>query len=175
MKKKKISKLTATLIAIIILLTIIAGVSIVYNFLGGFYYYRVIEYDTMLGEEQTIIVDREGAFVSACNFSGSLVVETDIKQVVNVQTKEIQNPLHLRAKCFVSGLDEKYGLMFGFTNWIEATDGYLYFNHPIESFSKVGLCNTLRLSIQAELDSSTNYVMIFVVESSETPYVFEAI
>ena len=175
MKKKKVNKLTITLIAVIILLTIIAGVSIVYNFLGGFYYCRVIEYDTILGEEQTIIVDGEGAFVSACNFSGSLVVDADIKQAINIQTKELENSLYLRAKCYVNEFETKQALMFGYSNWIEASDGYLYFNQPIQSYSKVGLCNTLRLNIQNNLKSSTNYVMLFIVESSENPYEYQAV
>jgi len=162
-------------IAVIILLGVCLAVSVVYNFLGGFYYCRVIEYDKMLGEEQTIEITGEGAFACACNFSGSLVVGANINQIINVQSSNLDQPLYLRAKYKVNEFDFEPGFLFGYTNWIQGTDGYLYFNQPLTAYTKVGLCNEIKIGIQMELKSSTNYIMLFIVEASAQPWDFQAV
>ena len=174
MKGKESGKIVPTLVAVIILVSLIAIVSIIYNFLGGFYYCRVISFNKVLGEEQTIEISGEGAYVSACNFSGSLVVGANIKQLAYVQIGETAGGLYLRAKFEVDGM-KNAGTMFGFANWIQATDGYLYFNQQSEALSRVGLCNTVNLNLQLELKSSTNYVVLFIVEASKMPWGFTAI
>ena len=165
---KKRKGLVISLVAGIILLSALLVVSVIYNFLGGFYYCRVIEFEKVLGEEQTILVSGNGAFVSACSFSGSLVSDGNIKQPINVQVEVPENPLYLRAKFGITGIDYRIGFMFGYVNWVEAEDGYLYFNQAVSAAGNIGLCNELKLNVQMDLKSSKNYVMYFVVEASES-------
>lgn len=173
MKKNK--GLIISLIAGLILVSIVCAVSITYNFLGGFYYCRVIEYNSLLGEEQTIEVSGEGSFVTCCNFSGSLVINSNIKQPLYVKTISTKEPLYLRAKFGIINIEIPNGKMFGYTNWVQANDGYLYFNQPIMQNEKVGLANTVTANVQSQLKSSENYIMYFVIEASKTPYEYETI
>lgn len=173
MKNNK--RLIISLIAAIISISIICIISIAYNFLGGFYYCRVIEYNSILGEEQTIEVSGEGAFTTCCNFSGSLVVNTNINQPIFVKTISTKEPLYLRAKFGIINIEIPNGKMFGYTNWVQATDGYLYFNQPIMQNEKVGLASTITSNVQQDLKSSENYIMYFIVEASKTPYEYEAV
>lgn len=173
--KRNNNGLTVSLIAVIVLLSVGLITSVAYNFLGGFYYCRVIEYDKMLGEEQTIEITGEGAYVCACNFSGSLVVGANVNQVINVQAKELEKPVYLRAKYKVNNLTEDAGFLFGYTNWVLSDDGYLYFNQQLTSHQRVGLCDTIKINLQSELKSSTNYIIIFIVESSETAWEYVSI
>lgn len=170
---KKHKGLVVSLIAGIVLLAILATVSIVYNFLGGFYYCRVIEYDKVLGEDQTVEITGEGAFVVACNFSGSLVLDVNIKQPINVLSLS-DDELYLRAKAGINSFNANV-LMFGYTNWVQATDGYVYFNQLVQKNENVGLCNTLGTNMQMNLKSSKNYILYFVVEASKTPYNYDVI
>ena len=172
---KKQNKLVPSLVAVIILLAIIAGVSIAYNFLGGFYYCRVVEFNKVLGEEQTISINGQGAYVASCNFSGSLVVGAEIKQTINVVATNITSPLFLRAKALVCGFEEKSATMFGYSNWVLAKDGYLYYNQSINAYNKVGVCNTVTLNVQMDIKSSENYIVTFVVEASENNWTYEAV
>ena len=172
---KKHKGLVISLIAGLVLVSLMCIVSIAYNFLGGFYYCRVLEYNTILGEKQTIEVSGEGAFISACNFSGSIVINTNIKQEVYVKTTAISEPLNLRAKFGIHNINMQEGLMFGFSNWVQASDGYLYFNQAVNPNETVGLCNTVTANVQSQLKSSENYIMYFVVEASTSPYEYEAV
>ena len=165
----------ATLVAIIILLSVIAGVSIVYNFLGGFYYCRVVEYDKVLGENLVINVNGEGAYFVACNFSGSLVVESAIKQRVDVKINQTREPLYMRAKLGINGIDKNIGYMLDAINWIMAEDGYLYFNQKIDGVESINLCNEVLLNVQMDLRSSTNYILYFVVETSTINWEYETV
>ena len=174
-KRKKNKAIITTLIAVVVLLSITSAVSIVYNFLGGFYYCRVVSFSHLLGEEQTINVGGVGAFNASCAFSGSLVVGADIKQPLTVEVESFNNPLYLRAKYNINGINENPGYMFGFVNWVLAKDGYLYFNQPVTTNQKIGLCNTLKINVQMELKSSTNYIMVFTVEASESAWQYEAV
>lgn len=173
MKKNK--GVVITLVSIIVLVSIVAVVSLVYNFLGGFYYCRVVSYDKMLGEELIIEVNGEGAYVSTCNFSGSLVVDVNIKQPVFVQINNVENPLYLRAKFGINGVEFLHGYMYDSINWVASKDGYLYFNQIANAYDKISLCNEIKLQIQDELKSSTNYVMYFVIETSKTAWEYEMI
>ena len=173
MKNNK--KIIISLIAVIILVSLVCVVSVVYNFLGGFYYCRVIKYDTMLGEDLMIDVNGEGAFVSACNFSGSLVTDSNVKQKIEVRVATPPRPIYLRAKMGINGMRMEDAFMFGLTNWIQATDGYLYFNQPVETEMSIGLCNEIKLNIQMELFSSTDYIMYFVVETSSENWNFDSV
>ena len=178
MEKKdqsKNKKIISSLIAVIVLISALAIVSIVYNFLGGFYYCRVISFDKVLGEEQTILIDDVGAFGCACNFSGSLVVGADVRQPINIQAGAIDSPLYLRARFKINGLNFSNGYMYGYANWSQASDGYLYFNQVIEASEKVGLCSSLKINAQMDLMSSSNYIIIFVVEASETAWTYDVI
>lgn len=171
-KEKKWGKyhnLISSLIAGLVLIGIVAGVSITYNFLGGFYYCRVVSFEKVLGEEQTVVISGNGAFTCATNFSGSLVVGADIKQPINVMALDVDGELYLRAKAVVNGFEGGVAIM-GYSNWVESEDGYIYFNQPISAFEKVGVCNLVRLDMQMELKSSSNYIIVFVIEASYTPW-----
>ncbi len=170
MDNKKNKKTIRTLVAVVVILSALASISIVYNFLGGFYYCRIIEYDKVLGEEQTIHIDSVGAFLCSANFSGSLVLGADISQKINIQAKELLEPLFLRARIKVNGFDFDSSSMYGFANWVEASDGYLYFNQQLNSYDKIGLCNMVKINIQMDLKSSSNYIITFIVETSETAW-----
>ena len=168
-KTSKNKKIISTLIAVLILVSIICALSVAYNFLGGFYYCRVISFQSALGQDQTIQVSGSGAFSCAANFSGSLVVESGVRQNVYVQSKTLNNPLYLRASMSVNGFTSA-GQMFGFTNWVMADDGYLYFNQPLKSNQKIGLCNTVELNLQSKLRSDSNYIIILTIEASEAAW-----
>lgn len=172
---KKNNTTFASLIAIICLLAIIAVISIVYNFFGGIYYSRIAEYNNVLGEDLTISVLGDGAFVSTCNFSGSLVIDGNTKQRVGVGIGQIKGPLFLRAKFGVGGIEGFDGVMLGAINWVMSSDGYLYYNKSANSLDKINLCTEVRLNLQMKLKSSKNYVMYFVVEASENGWEYEAI
>lgn len=172
---KKHKGVIVSLVAVVILLSLVCAISITYNFLGGFYYCRVIEYNKVLGEKQTIEVEGEGAYVVCCNFSGSIVINTDIKQPIDVLVTEVETPLYLRAKFGINSINTTNAQMFGYANWVQAVDGYLYFNQTVNSNERVGLCNTVSADVQMELKSSENYVMYFVVEASENEWTYEAI
>ncbi len=173
-KQEKQKKVIITLVAVVSLLAITLAVSITYNFLGGFYYCRVISFNKVLGEEQTIDVIGEGAYISACNYSGSLVVSTEIKQVVNVKTLSLTAPIYLRAR-LDAGEFKNAGTMFGFSNWQQATDGYVYYNNLVNSNTNLGLCNAIKLNVQQQIKSSTNYILCFVVEARLTPWEYSLV
>lgn len=175
MENKKNKKTIAMFVAVVVILSALAVVSIVYNFLGGFYYCRIIEYDKVLGEEQTIYVDSDGAFLCSANFSGSLVLGADIRQKINIQAKELIEPLFLRARIKVNGFGFDSSSMYGFANWVEASDGYLYFNQQLSSHDKIGLCNMVKINIQMDLKSNSNYIITFIVEASATSWNYEPI
>lgn len=172
MKKNK--TLVVSLIASLILVSVLCVVSIVYNFLGGFYYCRIIEYNNVLGEDLIINVGGIGAYVNACNFSGSMVTDSGVMQRVTIKIGETNAPLYLRAKFGVCDVELENAQMKGYTNWTYGGDGYLYFNQPVNSNESVGLCNEIVTKMQMELKSSKNYVMYFVVETSDVEYITDA-
>lgn len=174
-QKKKNKILIPSLIAVVVLLAILSAVSVTYNFLGGFYYCRVLKFDKMLGEEQTISVTGEGAFVCACNFSGSLVSDGNVKQQINVTVDGTSNQLYLRAKFAINGVDADGQYMFGAINWVQADDGYLYLNQPLRANQSAMLCNQIKINSQDQLRSNIDYIMYFVVESSETIWEYVSI
>lgn len=168
MKKQK--GLIITLISIIVLLSILCIVSVVYNFNGGFYLSRVVEYSKILGEEQTIIVEGSGTFTTACNFSGTTLLNDDIKQQINVKTDNISEPVYLRAKIILVGEKEQNNVMFGFTNWVQAQDGYIYLNQKVNPNEQLGLCKYVRLNSNNKLETNINYILVFVVEASNLEF-----
>lgn len=170
MDKNKKSQ-TASLIAIIVLLLIVSIVSIAFNFFGGFFYSRLTSFDVMLGEDQTIEIDYEGAYVCSMNFAGTLILGSDIKQQIYIQNG--QNPLFLRAKINFKGKDD--GILFGYSNWVQAEDGYVYFNQVLGSGEKIGLCKYVRFAENEILDSTIDYILDVVVEASAQAYIYEAL
>jgi len=153
-------------ISIIIILSIISVVSIVYNFLGGFYHSRISEYYTVLGEEKTIEIDNIGSFSQAFNFSGTTLTGDNITQKVMIQTKNLAKPLKLRAKGFINGFTDDNTKLLGFTNWeYRANDEYIYFNQEISSNEKIGLCKYININKKLRLEHNLNYVLIITVES----------
>ena len=65
--------------------------------------------------------------------------------------------------------------MYGLVNWVQASDGYLYFNQLVTKNQKIGLCNEVYMSVQMELKSNEDYIMYFVVESAGTAWEYEAV
>lgn len=163
---KKQKPLIITLVSIIILLSMISIVSIFYNFIGGFYKSRVTKFAKVLGEQQTIFVDGVGAFCSACNFSGTILLDDDISQNIYIKTTNLQQDVNLRAKIEVIGYEDKRCDMFGYTNWItQEDDEYIYFNQTVGANEQIGLCKYVRLNGEMQLESNIDYVLIFVVEA----------
>lgn len=170
MKKDKKS-VKSILIAIIVILSIICTISIIYNFNGGFYYSRIVEYYKILGEGLEININQQGTEVVACNFSGTNLLNTDIKQEVTIKTADIQAPLYLRAKTELIGATMQENIMFGYANWVTSEDGYMYFKQTITSNEKIGLCKYVRLSDNNKLETNINYILAFIVEASTTPFI----
>lgn len=157
-------------ISIIVILSVVCAISIAYNFTGGFYFSRILKYDKILGEEQTISVNDSGAFVTSCNFNGTCLLNDDIKQVIYIQTTNLNQPLYLRAKMQVVGTNIN-NLMFGYTNWIsKENDPYIYFNQPINSNEKIGLCKYVRFDESNKFVTNVNYILQFVVEASDVSF-----
>lgn len=174
-KQKNQKKLIITLASISVILFVICVGSIIYNFNGGFYFSRVIEYSKILGEEQTILLTGEGSSMTACNFSGTTLLGDDINQKINIKTENLSQPLYLRAKVVLVGAKEQNNIIFGFTNWVQNDDGYIYFNQTIGENEQIGLCKYVRLSTQNKLETNINYILIFVVEASSSPFVINEI
>jgi len=166
--------LIVSLFAIIILLSVTCIISITYNFIGGFYYGRIINFYSLLGERQIILIDGEGAFTSSCNFSGTLILDENFKQEVEIDIREVDRPLYLRAKAYISGINYNVK-MAGITNWIYAEDNYLYFNQSVKALEKVNLCKYLMFDSNLELDSYSDYIFTFVIEASEEAWNYEVV
>lgn len=164
----KNKKLITTLVAIVILLSFVCIISIVYNFLGGFYRSRIVKYDKVLGETQTIDVTDKGVYCTACNFSGVALLDVDISQEIFIKTSNLPNELNLRAKAVVVGESEQKCEIFGYTNWVQGeNDEYIYFNQKIDSYQQIGLCKYVRLNSNLRLESNIDYILIFIVEVYE--------
>ncbi|MBE7074986.1 MAG: hypothetical protein E7376_03310 [Clostridiales bacterium] len=168
-KKQKL--LIGTLISVIVFLSIVCVISIIYNFYGGFYFSRVVEYDKILGQEQTIEVTGEGSFAVACNFSGTILLDDDIRQDINIKSLNLTQNLYLRAKVVLVGAKEQDNKIFGVTNWEEKNDEYIYFNQTISANEKIGMCKYVRLSQNLILDTNKNYILIFIVETSYIAFI----
>ena len=156
----KQKKIIITLVSVVVILSLVSMVSLVYNFLGGFYQSRVVRYDKVLGETQTIIVDGVGVYCTACNFSGITLLDDDIK------TTNLQEELNMRAKIYVVGFENKKNELFGYTNWVTLNqDDFIYFNQSVGANEQIGLCKYIRLDSSLSLESNKDYILIFVVES----------
>ena len=157
-KNNKKSGTISNLVAIIILLSLTCAVSIGYNFLGGFFSNRIASFETMLGEEQTINISGNGAYVVSANFAGTLVINSDIKQKITI----------LKV-CFCG--KDKCGKLFGYTNWVDQTDGYIYLNQPLNANETVGLCEYVRFNCDdIKLQGNLNYIVSFIVEANDSPF-----
>lgn len=152
------------------MLSVVCAISITYNFTGGFYFSRIIKYDKVLGEEQTIRINGSGAFVTSCNFNGTCLLDDDIKQMIYLETTNAIGPLYLRAKLQIVGINTD-NLMFGFTNWTtKDNDPYIYFNQPINPNEKIGLCKYVRFSSDNKFLTNVNYILQFIVEASANEF-----
>ena len=169
MAKNKKKVLIICLVCSVIILSIVCIVSIIYNIIGGFYFTRLSEYNTVLGEDLNILIKDEGSYSTACNFSGTIVLNTDVKQKVFVETNLSENSIYLRAKMEVVGISNG-GYMFGSTNWIMEDDGYLYLNQEVNSYEKLSICHFVRLNENLNIESNKNYIIIFTVEASYSPW-----
>ncbi|MBE7082142.1 MAG: hypothetical protein E7378_00460 [Clostridiales bacterium] len=167
MENKKESKKTIIILSsVIVLLSLVCIGSIIYNFMGGFYFGRIAEYNTILGEKLEIEVGGEGAFAKGCNFSGETILGTDIRQEVSLKFQNVQEPLYVRARANVSSVRGEC-IIFGFTNWVQQNDGYIYLNQPIMSNQSIGLSQFVRLSNNLKIEGDKNYILMFVVEVSK--------
>ena len=167
MKHKK--TLIVVLVFITAVLGIVCAVSIYYNFCGGFYFSRISKYAFILGEDNEIVVDGAGAYTTACNFSGTVLTENDIKQNVYIKSRAV-NSLYLRAKIQVVGVTENNNIMFGYTNWVQKDDGYIYFNQILLENEQIGLCRYVRFNENLKLESNIDYILVIIVEASITPF-----
>ena len=165
MKNKKV--LVSSLIAIIVILSLTLTVSLIYNFVGGFYYSRFVSFNKVLGEEQLVNIKNEGAYVVSLNFAGTLVLDGDIKQKVIICNGD--NELYLRAKISLCESDN-CGKLFGFTNWIDSDDGYIYLNQPILKNQTIGLCEYIKIDNNLKLESNLNYIVNIIIEASIGEY-----
>ena len=172
--KKKLNKLNITLITLIVVLSLSLIVSIIYNFIGGFYYNRIIKYESMLGEKQEIIVTGNGAFAKSCNFSGALLIDKNFKQEVFISVKNTTLPVYLRASSNISGFQNKVK-MKGVTNWIIAEDGYYYLNQSVNNLEKIKLCEYLMYDLDIQLNGNKDYIMTFLIEASYNEWEYNAL
>jgi len=166
MKQNKEKKYTKKiLISIIVILSIISIVSITYNFLGGFYLDRISEYHSILGESKTIEVNNIGSFSIGLNFSGTTLIGDNIKQEVNIQTKNLNQNAKLRAKAKVSGFNDNKTILFGYTNWEYSNNNeYIIFNQEVYPNEKIGLCKFVNINDDLKIDPKLNYILIITVE-----------
>lgn len=164
--------LIASLVAVIVLLSLTSIISLIYNLVGGFYNARVATFDKILGAEQVVEIDGAGAYVCSLNFTGTLVTNTDIIQ--NVTIKNGENTLYVRAKMSFAHKDP-CGKIFGYSNWVLSEDGYIYLNQEVQPFENVGVCKYLRFNDELGLNSHKNYIVSIVIETSETQYFYEPV
>lgn len=167
-KKSKNRTIVASLIAVSVMLFIVCIVSITYNFIGGFYYSRISAYNYVLGMPQTIKIDNEGVYVAAANFSGTLVLGTSVAQQITI--RNANNKLYLRAKVSLCEKDN-CGILYGYTNWVQCVDGYIYLSEPIDSNQSIGLCKYVKFNDEEiKLETNLNYIATFIVEASNLPF-----
>ncbi len=170
---KKNKSLIVVLSSLVAILAIVCVISIVYNFNGGFYYSRITKYYKILGEEQTITITKQGAVATACNFSGTILLNDDIRQDVFIKANNLQSPLYLRAKINIVGNvtdGNNLGIIFGYTNWVAQDDGYVYFNQQLANNEQIGLCKYVRFNENLKLESNIDYILQIIVEASLTPF-----
>lgn len=167
MKKKK--SLIVALSFIIAVLVIVSAVSIYYNFCGGFYFSRISKYSLVLGEDNEIEISNEGAFATACNFSGTILTDNDIKQTIKIKSTYSQD-LYVRAKLHIVGGKENNNLLFGYTNWVQKEDGYIYLNQPLLGNEQIGLCKYIRLNKANKFESNVDYILVVIIEAKVTPF-----
>lgn len=167
---KKSKSIIITLAIISVVLFVVSVFSIIYNFNGGFYLNKLSSFSKILGEEQTIEITGEGNYVTACNFSGKVLLNDDIRQDVFIKASNLSLPLYLRAKIEV--VQEKdSAIMFGYTNWIQQENQpYIYFNQQLRASEQIGLCKYVRFSEKLKTESNKNYILVFIVEASLTPF-----
>ena len=111
-----------------------------------------------------------GTYVASVNFSGTIVLGVDIKQKITIVNGN--NVLYLRAKVSMCEKD-KCGKMFGYTNWYDAQDGYIYLLTPILPNETIGLCEYVKIYDKIKLESNLNYIANFIVEASEEEFVID--
>lgn len=157
-----------TLVSILVIISTLLIVSVIYNFNGGFYYSRISKFENVLGDDLKIEISGEGVYSNGCSFTGTILLGTDIKQNVTIQALNLSEPVYLRAKFQVAGI-ENSGTIFGYTNWV-SNENYLYFNQAINSNEQIGLCEYVNINQNLKLESNLNYVAIFLVEAKTTPW-----
>lgn len=172
--KKDNKKLIISLISVIVILSIISIISILYNFFGGFYFGRIVKYNTMLGEDITMVVENGGVYSVSCNFSGTLVLDKNFKQKVTLEFKQMPELNYVRAKAHISGIGGTVK-MTGVTNWIVANDGYYYFNQNVKSYENIQLCNNLMFDSNLNLNSYKDYILTFIIEISDQEWNYDVI
>ena len=162
----------AVLISVIVLLSITCIISITYNFIGGFYYGRLVSFSKVLGEDEIVLINDDGVYSCSFSFGGTLVLNSNIKQNIYVQNGEKE--LYLRAKVTIDNNDG-IGYAFGIVNWVSGVDGYIYLNQPVGSHEKVGPCRYVKINDDIKLESNLNYILSVVIEASDSPFEYEMI
>ena len=162
-KRKK--ALLISLISVIVILSLALTVSLIYNFIGGFYKSRITKFNKVLGEEQTIEIKQEGAYCLACNFSGITLLGVDLGQNILIKTKDIEGGINVRARAYVEGFSELECMLFGYSNWVVEDDGGIMLNQSLGANESIGLCKYVRLNEKLKLESNIDYILIIVIEA----------
>lgn len=172
MKNYKEKRSIIVLGASLAIVTFIAVVSIIYNILGGNYESRLSYNYQSLGEDLFINAEGVGLYTTSCTFSGSLVLEDVINQKVQVNFNgTFERALYIRATAKIAELNAEI-MMFGYSNWI-LNNNIIYLNQPIVTMQSIGLCEYIAIDKNINLESNKNYNIVFVLEVSEDPWVYE--
>ena len=71
--------------------------------------------------------------------------------------------------------EKNVGIIFGYSNWILAEDGYIYFNQIVAPNEQIGLCKYIRIEDELIFESSKDYILNVILEASDSPYSYIAV
>ena len=164
----KINKENVGYIFIIVLLTILLGLSI-YLGLSGWYFYSDQNYSTdlQLGKTMETNVKGSEAMAVSLNLQGSYLPGEALPQVIAINNADTET-IMLRVKVYLdSGEGDLIPVKISTTQlWqFREEDGYYYYTDNLTSFAKCSFCSGLFMPDNAVLQTTKKYMVTFVIES----------
>lgn len=157
---KKLDKKTKNFIFAIVVLSLMLGLSIIYNFIGGFVINSNTNSYLELGDNYTFKLSGLGTESEAFTVEGSTVLGTTTKQKIQIKLPNFeQNNLILRVKITFLGKNVQIS---GYDLWTQSDDYYIY-NGEKTANQTIGFCEEIKID-DVPLKSDTLYYLIVCVE-----------
>lgn len=157
----------------IIIILAVAFVGLFVMSISGFFFANNPPTGTSLklGDSAVIELNSTGTKEYACNFDGAILGGQKIKQNITIKNTGEKN-LFLRAKLtiFTDKNEIPQIELVTANDWIKEDDGYFYYSGNIGSLNSVGFISGIFLPENEQLKSSSNYIMVFTIESLSTEF-----